>query len=111
MRPERGTTLGKIGRPRTERGRWGKITLTPLVLRDGKWVTAPAGVKPTKWRARARLRDESNRVHIVEATAKQKARAQRELEDKLHAWETPVHGAAFDADMSLSLDPPMGGAG
>ena len=65
--------------PLPGRGRWGKITLTPLVLVDGKWVTAPEGVKPTKWRARARLRDESNRVHTLEATARQKAAVSRFL--------------------------------
>jgi integrase len=93
--------LSKIGRPQTERGRWGKITLTPLVQRDGKWVTAPEGTKPNAWRARARLRDENNRVRVVEHRAKTKPRAERELGDKLHAWETPIHGVVLNVDMSV----------
>jgi integrase len=101
--PREEVTLGVIGRPKTERGRWGKITLTPLVQRDGRWVTAPEGTKPTQWRARARLRDENNRVRVVEHTAKTKPRAERELEDKLHAWETPVHGAVLNVDMSVRV--------
>ena len=90
-----------IGMPRTERGRWGKITTTPLVLRDGKWVKAPEGTKPTQYRARARLRDENGRVVIKEKSAKTKPRAVRELEDILHSWETPVHGMTLNVDMTL----------
>lgn len=97
----RGDPLSTIGRPQTERGRWGKITTTPLVLRDGKWVKAPEGTKPTQWRARARLRDENGRLHVKEKMSKTKARAVRELEDVLHAWEMPVHGAVLNADMPL----------
>ncbi|MQA35959.1 tyrosine-type recombinase/integrase [Modestobacter roseus] len=93
--------MSNIGRPRTERGQWGKITLTPLVERDGKWVAAPEGAKPGRWRARARYRDENGRVHPVQREATAKARAERTLRDALHNWTTPVQGAAFSADLTL----------
>lgn len=70
----------------TPPGRWGKITRVKV---------------GGKWRARARMRDETGKTRQMEAWGTTAADAQRKLEDRLHESGPAAGGVGIHAAMTL----------
>jgi|tagenome__1003787_1003787.scaffolds.fasta_scaffold20890979_2 integrase len=92
-----------MSRPRTPLGSAGKMTAVGQVERDdGRWITAPAGRKPIRWRARCKYRDQDGKLRDVEAFAETKGKAETRLHAKLADRKAPRSGDVLRADMSVS---------
>ena len=93
-----------MARPRTQIGTHGAIALTGYVTEaGGRRVRAPAGTKPTVWRARTKYRDKDGRTRDVEAWAPTKGKAETAL--KLRLSERVLPAARHDGlhrDMTVS---------
>jgi hypothetical protein len=90
-----------MGRPRTALGTAGKITTVGQVNIAGRWVTAPAGVKPTRYRSRARLRGSNGVLRGVERFDRTKGKAETKLRVALTQEAAESRGDALRSDMSL----------
>lgn len=92
-----------MSRPRTLLGTSGKTTMVGQVYADGRWVTAPAGTKPTRWRARAKHRDTDGVLRDVERFDTTKGKAETKLRVALTERTTPRKGSGtLRADMSVT---------
>jgi integrase len=67
----------------------------------GAWVTAPKGVRPLRWRARTKFRDDDGKLRDVERYAPTKARAEAALKAALKGRSTPQRGKVLRADMTV----------
>jgi integrase len=67
----------------------------------GRWVSAPTGIKPSRWRARTKFRDADGELRDVERFAPTKARAEANLRSALKDRKAPANGDVMRADMSL----------
>jgi integrase len=80
-----------MARPRTQVGTHGAIALTGHVTDDrGRRIKAPAGTKPTVWRARTKYRDKDGRTRDVEAWAPTKGKAETALKVRLSERVLPT---------------------
>lgn len=91
-----------MARPRTALGSWGTITTVAQVQDGGRWSKAPAGAKPTRWRARTRVRDLDGRVREVERFAPTKGRAEAALKAALSERTAPRDSATLRAEMTFA---------
>lgn len=89
-------------RPRTAPGSWGTITVVGQVQSDGKWITAPTGTKPTRWRARTKVRDLDGKLRDVERFAATKGRAEAALKAELSQRTEPRRGDSLRAETTLT---------
>ncbi len=90
-----------MGRPRTEIGTSGRVTLVGQVSDGGKWHTAPTGTRPTRYRARTKFRDDDGVVRDVERFAPTKAKAEAALKRALVDRKAPVQAGELRADMTV----------
>jgi integrase len=91
-----------MARPRTALGTAGNIRVVAQVQTDqGRWVIAPSGVKPQRWRARTRFRDSDGTLREVERFAPTKSRAEAKLKAELAERAAPAKGDLLRADMAL----------
>lgn len=90
-----------MGRPRTEMGKWGRPATVGQVQLDGRWIKAEPGTKPTRWRARVRVRDLDGKVREVERFGTTKAKAEAALTAALSERVTPRHSNTLRPDMSF----------
>lgn len=92
-----------MARARTQLGTAGAVSLTGQVREGGRWVTAPEDMKPERWRARTKYRDDDGVLREVAKFAPTKARAQAQLKAAIAERSTPTRGSgALRADMSLT---------
>lgn len=95
-----------MARPRTPIGSAGHIRVVGQVQNEaGRWVSAPEGVKPERWRARTKFRDRDGKVRDVEAFAPTKGKAETKLKAALAERTTPVKAAGtggMRADMTVA---------
>jgi integrase len=90
-------------RPRTPVGQHGGITLTGHVTDEsGRRIKAPAGTKPTAWRARTKYRDRDGKTRDVEAWAPTKGKAETALRARLGERVVPHQGEGLRRDMTVS---------
>lgn len=96
-------TGSTVGRPRTAVGTEGRISLTGQVLADDgkRWVNAPTGTRPQRWRARAKHRDRDGQLREVERFAPTKGKAETALKAALADRKAPRRGDNLHADMPL----------
>jgi integrase len=91
-----------MGRPRTELGTAGNKSVSGEIRDDaGRWLRAPEGVKPERYRARVRVRDDDGRTRQVVRFASTKGTAERALKAALKNRKTPTVGQHIRADMSV----------
>ncbi len=92
-----------MGRPRTALGTWGAIASVGQVQAEARrWVTAPKGTKPTRWRARTKVRDLDGKVRDVERFAPTRAKAEAALKAALTDRVTPRQSNTLRADMGFA---------
>lgn len=91
-----------MARPRSDIGTFGKITLVGQVRSGDRFVTAPTGTKPTRYRARAKYRDPDGKLRDVERYAPTKTRAEAELKRALKERRAPTQGGDMRPDMTVS---------
>jgi integrase len=73
------------------------------VNEHGRWIAAPEGVKPQRWRARTKYRDDDGKLRDVERFGPTKGKAETRLKSALTSRTTPTKGTgALRAEMSLS---------
>lgn len=85
-----------MARPRTQLGTAGKVTVVAQVKDpDGRWVAAPAGTKPQRWRARTRFRDSDGQLRDVERFAPTKGKAETMLKVAIRDRVTPTRGSGM----------------
>lgn len=91
-----------MSRPRTALNTFGSIATTGQV-RDssGRWVKAPPGVKPTRWKARVKHRDRDGVLRDVSKYAKTKGRAETLLRAELVNRETPIDDGGMRAETTV----------
>ncbi|MBF4162592.1 tyrosine-type recombinase/integrase [Nocardioides acrostichi] len=84
-----------MARPRTTIGTSGTITVVAQVCDEsGRWVTAPAGTKPQRYRARTKYRDRDGKLRDVERFDSTKAKAEQKLKAALVERQAPSTGGA-----------------
>lgn len=78
--------------------------MTPQALNEqGNFVAAASTGKPTRWRARAKVRDTDGRVRDVERFGATKSAAERELKLALQARTSPsAAGATLTSDSTVA---------
>jgi hypothetical protein len=81
-----------MARPRTALGTSGKTTSVGQVQVEGRWITAPEGSRPTRWRARAKFRDRDGMLRDVERYETTRAKAEAQLKNALRDRTTPRTG-------------------
>lgn len=92
-----------MGRPRLTLNTSGRFTLTPQVLsEDGRWLTAPPGVRTQRWKARTKFRDSDGSVRDVTRFGKTRAKAEGALKAALVDRQAPARSVGLRADMTLS---------
>lgn len=91
-----------MARPRTEIGTYGAIKLVGQVRVEGRWITAPPGSKPARFRARAKYRDVDGKLRDVERFASTKTRAEADLKRALKDRRAPAQGGDMRADMTVA---------
>lgn len=91
-----------MARPRTSLGTAGSVKTLGQVNLEGRWVAAPAGTKPTRWRAKTRFRDADGVLREVERFAATKGKAETALKAALVKRSTPTKGEVLRADMSVT---------
>jgi integrase len=89
------------GRPRTPLGTTGKMTTVGQVCIDGRWVTAPEGVRATRYRARTRFRASNGVLQPIERFANTKGKAETKLRAAVAQEVTASRGDALRPDLSL----------
>jgi integrase len=89
------------GRPRTPLGTAGKMTTVGQVCINGRWVTAPEGARPTRYRARTRVRGSDGTLRSVERFDRVKGRAETKLRAAVAEKVTAFRGDELWADMSV----------
>lgn len=88
-----------MGRPRTPLGTAGRIsTVGHVAGSEGRWVKAPEGTRPTRWRARTKHRDTDGVLRDVEVWAETKAKAETRLKAKLVDRQAPRTGDSMTPD-------------
>lgn len=91
-----------MGRPRTQKGTFGKITTTGQVLDDdGRWINVEPGTRAQRWRARTRYRDTDGKLRDVERYATTKAKAEAALKAAVVDRKAPRHGETLRSTMTL----------
>jgi integrase len=90
-----------MARPRTALGTSGKTTSVGQVQVEGRWITAPEGSRPTRWRARAKFRDRDGMLRDVERYETTRAKAEAQLKNALRDRTTPRTGDHLRAEMSI----------
>lgn len=85
--------LARMPRPRTALNTFGSIATTGQVQDDsGRWVKAPIGVRPTRWKARVKHRDRDGVLRDVTRFASTKGKAEALLKAALAERSTPLDG-------------------
>lgn len=91
-----------MARPRTALNTYGSIATTGQVQDDsGRWVKAPPGVKPTRWKARVKHRDRDGVLRDVSRFASTKGRAETLLRAALAERATPLDGDEMRAETTV----------
>src|SRR5687767_9404237 len=68
----------------------GSNTVVGQVQVAGRWVSAPAGTKPSRYRARVKFRDQDGVLRDVERFDRTKAKAETKLKAALVARQAPT---------------------
>ena len=93
-----------MGRPRLTLGTSGRLKLTPQVVSDaGRWMTAPAGIKAQRWKARTKFRDSDGTVRDVTKFGMTRAKAEAALKAALVDRRAPAKLVGLRADMTLAV--------
>lgn len=90
-----------MARPRRPVGTHGTIVPVGQIRVDGRWVNAPEGAKPERYRARVEVRDRDGRTREVARYAPTKARAKTLLEVALRDRTAPRRTEELDLGMSF----------
>lgn len=91
-----------MARPRTPLGAAGSVKVVGQVPNEaGRWVLAPEGVRPVRWRARTKFRDDDGVLRDVERFAATKSKAETKLKEALIERQAPVKSNAMRSDMTL----------
>jgi integrase len=92
----------QMARPRTTLGTGGNVKLVGQVqIETGRWIAAPPGTKPTRWRARVKFRDLDGVLRDVERFASTKGKAETKLRVALAERVAPRASGEIRADMAL----------
>lgn len=91
-----------MARPRLPIGAAGALQITPQV-RDGqgRWVTAPADIKPQRWRARTKFRDLDGSVRVIERLAPTRGKVDTAIRQAIRDRQAPRAGDQLRASMTV----------
>lgn len=93
---------GAMGRPRTEVGTHGKITVTGYADAERtKRIPEGSRAKAATWVARTRFRDRDGRARLVEAGGATKGKAETALKAKLLDRQQTVSNGSLRSDLSV----------
>ena len=91
-----------MARPKTALGTSGTSSVVGQVQGDGgRWVAAPKGTKPGRYRARTKFRDRDGILRDVERYAATKARAEAKLRVALAERSAPSRSDLLRGDMTV----------
>lgn len=91
-----------MARPRLAVGTAGAIQIVPLVAdAAGRWVPAPPGAKPARWRARTRFRDDDGVVRVIERLAPTRGKADTAIRQAIRDRQAPRVGDQLSASMTV----------